>query len=57
MLQAPIFDGLSFNPFALLGACLRSAAVGIGRCEIVQVLVIALVVVVFDEGLDLGFAP
>ena len=49
MLQAPIFDGLSFCPFALLDDGLRPAEVGIGRCDVVQALVIALMVVMLDS--------
>ena len=54
VLQAPMLDGLSLDPFALFedGGC--SAEVGVGRGHVVQALVVALVVVVLDEGLDLG---
>ena len=55
MLQAPMFDGLSFDPLALFEDELRSAKVGISGRHIVQALVIALVVVVRDERLDLAF--
>jgi hypothetical protein len=53
VLQAPIFDGLSFDPFSLFddGAC--AAEVCIGGCHIVQALVTTLVIVMFDEDLDL----
>jgi len=54
VLQAPIFDGLSFDPFALFDDGRRPAEVGIGGCHVGQALVVALVVVVLDEGLDLG---
>ena len=53
MLQAPIFDGLSFYPFALLDDGLRPAEVGIGRRDVVQALMIALMVVMLDERFDL----
>ena len=53
MLQAPIFDRLSFDPFALLDDGLRPAEAGIGRCDVVQALVIALMVVMPDERFDL----
>lgn len=55
MLQAPMLECLSFDPFSSLddGGC--PAEVGIGRCDVVQALVVALVVVVLDEGLDLLF--
>ena len=55
MLQAPIFDGLSFDPFALFNDGLRPAEVGVGGCDVIQALVIALMVVMLDERLDLGF--
>ena len=53
MLQAPMFDGLSLDPFALFddGGCL--AEVGIGGCHVVEALVVAAVIVMFDERLDL----
>jgi hypothetical protein len=54
VLQAPIFDGLSFDPFTLFDDGWRPAEVGIGGRHVVQALVVALVVVVLDEGLDLG---
>jgi hypothetical protein len=53
VLQAPIFDSLSFYLFALLDDGLRSAEVGIGRCDVVQALVIALMVAILDERFDL----
>ena len=54
MLQAPIFDGLSLDPFTLFDDGWCPAEVGIGGRHVVQALVVALVIVVFDEGLDLG---
>jgi hypothetical protein len=53
VLQTPILDSLSFDPFTLLDDGLRPAEVGIGRCDVVQVLVIALMVVVLDKRFDL----
>ena len=55
MLQAPIFDSLSFDPFALLDDGLCPAEVGIGRCDVFQALVITLMVVMLDERFDLAF--
>ena len=55
MVQAPIFDSLSFDPFTLLDDGLRSAEVDIGRRDVVQALVVALMVVVLDERFDLSF--
>ena len=53
MLQAPLFDSLSFDPFSCPQDGLTAPEVDIGRCEIAQALVIAVVVVVLDEGRDL----
>ena len=55
MQQAPMFDGLSFDPFALFDDGRCPAEVGIGGRHVVQALMVTLVVVVLDEGLDLGF--
>ena len=54
VLQASIFDGLSFDPFALFddGGC--PTEVGIGGRHVAEALVVTLVVVVLDEGLDPG---
>lgn len=49
MKQAPTFKCLSFNPDDGCG----SAEVGIGRCDVVEPLVVTLVVVMLDVGLDL----
>ncbi len=54
MLQAPMFDGLSLDPFALFDDGRCPAEVGVGGRHLAQRFVIALVVVVRDEGLDLG---
>lgn len=54
VLQAPMFDGLSLDPFTLFDDGWCPAEVGVGGRHIVQVLVVTLVVVVLDEGLDLG---
>ena len=55
MSQAPAFDCLAFHllPFEQNG--LASSEVDIGGGEVAQALVVALVVVVGDEGVDLGF--
>ena len=55
MLQAPLFDGLSLDPFSLQQDGLAASEVDVGGGEIVEALVIAAVVVVLDEGRDLGF--
>ncbi len=54
MVQATMFDGLSFDPFTLLDDCLGPSELGIGGRHVVQALVITLVIVVLDERLDLG---
>ena len=54
VLQAPIFDGLSFDPFPLFDDGWCPAEVGVGGRHVAEALVVALVVVVLDEGLDLG---
>ena len=53
VLQAPMLDGLSLDPFALFDDGLGPAEVGVGGRHVVQALVVALVVVVL-EGLDLA---
>ncbi len=54
MLQAPMFDGLSLDPFALPDDGRRPDEVGVCGLHVVQALVVALVVVVLDERLDLA---
>ena len=49
-----MLDGLSLDALAFLQDSLTAAEVDIGRGEIVQALVVAPVVVVVDEGLDLS---
>ncbi len=55
MLQARMFDGLSFDPFALLDDGAGPGQVGIGGRHVAQSLVVATVVVLLDERLDLAF--
>ena len=54
-MQAPMFNGFSFGPFALLDNSLCAAGVGVGRCDVIQALLIELIVVVLDERFDLPF--
>ena len=54
VLQAPMLDSLSFDPFPPFYDGAGPAEVGVGGRHVVQALVVALVVVVLDEGLDLG---
>lgn len=53
MLQAPMFECLSLDPFSSLDDRGSPAKVGIGRCHIVEALVVALETILFDERLDL----
>ncbi len=53
MKQAPGFDSLSFDPFSLLQDGLTAPEVDVGRGEVLQALVIAPMVVMLDEGVDL----
>lgn len=53
VLQAPMFDGLSLDPFALIEDGSRPAEVGVGWRHVGQRFVVTLVVVVLDEGRDL----
>ena len=53
MKQASRFDGLSFDAFSLFQNGLAASEVDIGRGEVLQALMIASVVVVIDEGIDL----
>ena len=55
VLQAPMFDGLSLDPFALFYDGLGPAKVSVSGRHVVQALVIPLVIVVLDERFDLAF--
>ena len=57
MLQAPMFECLSLDPFSSFDDGGSPAEVGIGGRDVVEALVVALVVVMLDEGLDLPFDP
>jgi len=50
-----MLEGFAFNPFSPVDDCLSSAEVGACGCDVFQALVIALVVVMFDERFDLRF--
>ena len=54
-MQAPGFECLAFDPFSLQQNGLPTSEVDVGRCEVVQALVITLMVVMIDERLNLGF--
>jgi len=55
MLQAAVGNSLSFDPFPFCQDGWTASAVDIGWGEIVDALVVTAVVVVVDEGRDLGF--
>ena len=55
MLQAPVLDGLSFDPFPFQQDGLAAPGVDIGGREVIQALVVTPVVVVLDEDAELGF--
>ena len=55
MFQSSLFDGVAFDPFTFHQDGLPAPEVDIGRREVFQALVIALVVVVIDEPADAGF--
>ena len=54
MLQAPMFDSLPFDPFTLFDDGFSPSEVGIGGRHIVEALVVAPVIIVLNERLDLG---
>ena len=53
--QASVLDGLSFDPFSFQQNGLAAPEVDVGRGEVGDGLVVSQVVVVGDEGGDLGF--
>jgi hypothetical protein len=50
MLQAAVCDGVTLDAFAFCEDRLGPAEVDIGWCEVVDALMIADLIVVFDEG-------
>ena len=55
MLQSSLFDGLSFDPFTLKQDGVAASEVDIGRCQVLQAFVVAVVIVVIDEAIDVRF--
>ena len=55
MVQAALSDGVSFDPFTFEQDGLAAPEVDVGRGEIVEALVVSAMIVMFDEGRDLGF--
>lgn len=54
-MQAPLFERPLLDPFPLLQNGFVATEVYVGRRDVVQALVIALVIVMIDEGFDLNF--
>ncbi len=54
MLQAPVLNSLSFDPFSFQQDGLVPPEIDIGWCEVAQALVVTAVIVTLDEGLDLS---
>ena len=52
MLQAALSDCLFLDPLSFSQNGFVTAEVDVGRCDVAQALVVALVVVVIDEGLE-----
>ena len=55
MLQATLSDRLFLDLFPFSENGFIAAKVDVGGCDVVQALVVALVIVVVDEGFDLSF--
>lgn len=55
MLQATVCDGDAFDAPAFCDDLFGSAKVDVGRCDIVDAFMIAGIVIVIDEGIDLAF--
>ena len=54
MLQSSLFEGLSFDPLALMQDGLGASEVDIGWRQVPQALMVAAVIVVLDEAIDVG---
>ena len=52
-MQAARFECLSFDPFPLLSNGFVTSEVDVRRRDVVQALVVALVIIMIDEGFDL----
>ena len=55
MLQAPVFECLSFDAPTFFKDLSAPAEVDIRRGQVLQALVIAMMIIVLDEVADLGF--
>ena len=47
-----LFDGVSFDPFTLQQDGLAASEVDVGGCQVLQAFVVAPVIVVIDEAID-----
>ena len=54
VLQAPVFDGLPFDPFALFDDGFGPTEVGVGGRHVAEAFMVSSVIIVVDEGVDLG---
>ena len=55
MLQSALFDGLAFDPLALEQDGLAASEVDVSRRQVLQALMVAVMIVVIDEAIDLRF--
>ena len=55
MLQSSEFDGVLFDPFAFKEDGLAASEVDVGRRQVLQALMVAAVIVVLDEAINVGF--
>lgn len=55
VVQAALSDCVSFDPFTFDEDGLAASEVDVGRGEIVEALVVSAMIVMLDEGRDLGF--
>ena len=55
MLQSSEFDCVSFDPFTLKQDGLTAPKVDVGRRQVLQALMVAAVIVVLDEAIDVRF--
>ena len=54
VVQASVLDGLSFDPFSFQQDGIAAAEVDVGGRQVADGLVVTLVVVMIDEGVDLS---
>ena len=55
MIQSSEFDSVSFDPFTLEQDGLTAPKVDVGRRQVLQALMVAAVIVMFDEAIDVRF--